>query len=89
MATKITKDDIYNINCAYLRLGTYAATARELGFSASTVKKYIIPNFQPALEKKEFSSEIKPISEITINWSLSLSAEEIEEIKELQKEIIM
>jgi hypothetical protein len=37
---KLTDEKIREIQEAYKRLGTYAATAREVGVSASTVKKY-------------------------------------------------
>jgi DNA invertase Pin-like site-specific DNA recombinase len=45
MATKVTEQDKIQINELYLELKTYAAVARETGFSPSTVKKYIIPNY--------------------------------------------
>lgn len=51
MAKSITKDDIKRINMEYLDCHTYAEVARRTGFSPSTVKKYIIPNFQPIDEK--------------------------------------
>lgn len=47
MATKVTNEDIIRMNELYFKYKTYAAVAREVGFSASTVKKYIIPNWQP------------------------------------------
>ena len=61
MANKITNEDIININKVYLRVGTYAAAARELGFSAGTVKKYIIPGFKFVDE-----SSIKPFDPSTL-----------------------
>ena len=89
MANKVTQNDILNINRIYLKLGTYAATAREVGFSAGTVKKYIIPNFvdPEEIELRKFSSEIKPIQDIEMKWDLNLSEEELKEIEELWKEI--
>lgn len=47
MATKVTNEDILRMNEIYYKTHTYAETARQTGFSASTVKKYIIPNWQP------------------------------------------
>ena len=44
---KVSQDDIKNMNELYIKLGTYAAVARETGFSASTVKKYIVPHYVP------------------------------------------
>lgn len=48
MASKVTNEDIIRMNELYFKYKTYAAVAREVGFSASTVKKYIIPNWRPA-----------------------------------------
>lgn len=91
MANKITQEDIYNINCKYLEIGTYAGVARALGFSAGTVKKYILPNFKPAEELKTipFSSLILPIEKMEMVWSLQLSEEEQKEIEKLWEEISM
>ena len=47
MANKVTNEDILRMNEAYYKYKTYAETARQTGFSASTVKKYIIPNWAP------------------------------------------
>lgn len=41
MSTRIKQDDIIEINEAYLRIGTYSGVAKELGYSPSTVKKYV------------------------------------------------
>lgn len=89
MANKVTEADKLNINRAYKRLGTYAAAARETGFSAGTVKKYVIDNFidPDDIQLHIFSGEIKPIQEIKVKWDLRLSDNEFNEIKELWKEI--
>jgi DNA invertase Pin-like site-specific DNA recombinase len=89
MVNKVTQEDILNINRLYLKYKTYAETARQCGFSAGTVKKYIIKDFidPDTVEKKEFSSTILPVKKIEINWNLTLSKEEDKEIKELWKEI--
>ena len=47
MATKITNEDILRINKLYYKYKTYAETARQTGFSAGTVKKYVIPGWKP------------------------------------------
>lgn len=88
MANKITNDDIININEAYLELKTYAATARKLGFSAGTIKKYVIPNYTSQKHIKTIPCKgIPEKGSYTINWDLRLSDEEIKEIKELWNEI--
>ena len=47
MANKVTNEDILRINEIYYKTKVYAETARQTGFSAGTVKKYIIPGWQP------------------------------------------
>lgn len=41
MARRVTPEDITKFHELYARLGTYAAVARETGFSASTVGRYV------------------------------------------------
>ena len=91
---KVTTQDIKKINEAFLKLKTYAAVARETGFSPSTVKKYIIPDFKStsSLPTKQFNEDLP---EFDINWIknkefselFSLTNTEVEEIKELWNEI--
>ena len=45
--TVIDQNMIIKINNTYLKLKTYAATARELGISASTVSKYVSKDYRP------------------------------------------
>lgn len=52
MARKITNEDILRINELYYKYKVYAEVARQTGFAASTVKKYVIPGWQPVLEAK-------------------------------------
>jgi hypothetical protein len=86
MANKVTPDDILLMNTLYLELKTYAAVARKTGFSAGTVKKYIIPNFTPATDKLKWEGEIPPLWTFTISTE-GLSQEEIAQLNELRKEI--
>ena len=44
---KVTNDDILQINALYFRYKNYAEVARQTGFAASTVKKYVIQNWEP------------------------------------------
>ena len=41
MASKVTNEDILRINELYYKHKTYAEVARQTGFAASTVKKYV------------------------------------------------
>lgn len=96
MAKRVTQEDIIQINELYIKLKTKAAVARETGFSASTVSKYIIPNYKPAaeLQQKKFTGDLPDfnIEMFAIeNWTplLSVTDEEFEEIKELWEEIAL
>ena len=66
---RVSPDDIINFNNLYLKYRTYAGVARETGFSASTVKKYIIPGYEPApaTKIKKFEGE-KEYNEIKEFW---------------------
>lgn len=90
----ITHSDIQKINRLYLQYKTYAAVSRETGFSPSTVKKYIIPDFVevPESDKKRFEGPLPEFDSSIFrkdDWGdlCVLSAQEIEEIKELWKEM--
>ena len=98
MASKITQEDIININELYLKYKTYAEVARQTGFSPSTVKKYVVSNFvsQDKLEIKKFDKLIpdtfpadfpKNINE----WAavLATTSQEITNMEKLRKEILI
>lgn len=100
--TKITQEQIIEINELYLKIGTYAGVSRKMGGSPSptTVKKYIIPNYVSKTEtetkKKSFSKNDLPefnpnIFEGVDNWGklCVLSFEEQKEIEELWNELII
>lgn len=91
---RVSPDDIIRFNNLYLELKTYAGVARETGFSASTIKKYIIKDYVPAekVEMQKFSGDLPEfVPEIfrQQNWTpfIDMKPEEYEEIKELWKEM--
>ena len=86
MANKVTPDDILQMNTLYLELKTYAAVARKTGFSAGTVKKYIIPNFAPATENTKWNGILLPVGTFVIS-NEDLSELETEVLNQLRKEI--
>lgn len=49
MANKISRDDILRMNELYYKYKTYAEVARQTGFAATTVKKYIDKNWKPVV----------------------------------------
>ena len=92
----VTQDDIKKINELYLQLKTYAAVSRATGFAPSTVKKYVIPNYQKVEEKNivrftgplpDFDDYKKVFYKKDWRELCNLSEEEYAEIKELWKEL--
>lgn len=99
MARRVSVDDIRRMNEIYYQCKSYAETARQTGWSASTVKNYIDRNYSPLLEKDihrfdpdtempEFSTSM---FEGVENWGdlCVLSDEEKLEIGQLWKEIVL
>ena len=62
MSTRIKQDDIIEINEAYLRIGTYSGVAKELGYSPSTVRKYVQKDY--ISQKESFISPPSNIEDI-------------------------
>ena len=97
MATKITPEIIEQINDLYLELGVKAQVARKLGISPATVSKYIIPNYNEIknTEQSTCSQSISfPIEDFmgeygTMGGLCELSEAEWEDLKQLQKEVIV
>ena len=96
MARKVTNEDIKLMNEIYYRTKSYAETARQTGWSAGTVSKYIDKNFTPIVVEniKHFAmtdlpefdpssfDDVKNFGDLCV-----MSEEEEEEIKELWKEL--
>lgn len=94
MAKRVTNEDIILINEAYLAAGTYSGAAAATGWSASTVKKYIIPNYKSEQKIEVDNIELPPLDEIADRlppWYdiTCLTPEEEKEIKQLWKEMIV
>ena len=96
MASKVTNEDILRINKLYYKHKTYAEVARQTGFAASTVKKYVDTKWAPVVseEIKKFDISQLPEFDPSIFKGIDnygdlcvLSKEEREEIKELWKEL--
>lgn len=94
--TVVTQEMIVQMNELYLKIGTYSGVSREMGGtpSATTVKKYIIPNYvsQENLVIEKFDSTLyEPDWNLfkRENWGeiCVLSNEEKDEIKSLWKEL--
>ena len=98
MANKVTNEDILRINELYYKHKTYAEVARQTGFAASTVKKYVIPGWKPVEQANvihfdanllpDYKEAAKIFRGIENYGALCvLSEEEVEEIKELWEEL--
>ena len=98
MANKVTNEDILRINELYYKHKVYAEVARQTGFSAGTVKKYVIPGWQPVVAENiikfdmallpDFQESVKIFRGIDNYGNLCvLTAYEQDEIKELWKEL--
>lgn len=93
MPKRVTNEDKILFNELYSKIGTYAGVAREVGFSAGTVKRYIEPNYIPVAKRTavKFKGTIKPLEDLVEvqDWEsyLRLSEKEIEELKSLSEEL--
>lgn len=98
MASKVTNEDILRINELYYKYKVYAEVARQTGFSASTVKKYVIPGWEPVTVENilrfdtaqlpDFTEAVKIFQGIdNYGYLCQLTPVESEEIKELWKEL--
>ena len=92
---RVTQDDIKRFNELYHKYKTYAEVARQTGFSAGTVSKYVDKNYVPVddTKKKVFDGEVNDSNfDILIAanaWGvlLSLSEEELKGLEELWNEL--
>ena len=94
MANKVTQNDVRIFNEKYYNCHNYSQVARETGFSAGTVKKYIIPDWKP-IDENTIQKFNQPLPEFDMsifrlkNWGSLCELSDIEktEIKQLQEEI--
>lgn len=97
MATKVTPEIIEEINELYAELGVKAQVARKVGVSPATVTKYLIPNYIPKADRVITTCN----EDISLPYDLfmgeygqlghicKLSEEELADLKELQKEVVV
>ena len=100
MASKVTNEDILRINELYYKYKTYAEVSRQTGFAASTIKKYVIPNWEPAktdniirfdlVNLPNFSEAVKIFRGVANYGDLCvLDESEKEELKSLWEELVI
>jgi len=93
---RVTEEDIIQMNEAFLLCGTYSGAAKATGWSASTVKKYIISGYTSQIDAvvRESMITLPDLDEVVANLrqmanATMLTSEEALEVTELWKELIM
>ena len=90
---RVTQEDIILINEAYLACGTLSGAAKATGWSSSTVKKYLIPNFKSEQKVEAANIELPPISKVLEQLQggnlTCLRPDEERELKQLWAEMIV
>lgn len=98
MAKRVTSEDILRMNEIYYKTHVFAEVARQTGFSASTVRKYVDTKWTPVVSEEIITFNMKDIPDFkeavkcfrgVDNYGdlCVLSEEEKVEIKELWKEL--
>ena len=98
MANRVTSEDILRMNEIYYKTHVFAEVARQTGFSASTVRKYVDVNWKPIVSEEivifnindipDFKEAVKCFRGVDNYGDLCvLTEQECEEIKELWKEL--
>ena len=90
----VTPSDRKRINDLYVQLHTYAAVARETGFSPATVKKYIIDGYKREEDRnyKRFNQRLPEFDETFFmgkDWGplCELTEVEMRDIMDLWEEL--
>ncbi len=90
---RVTQEDIILMNEAYLACGTLSGAAKATGWSASTVKKYLIPDFKSEQKVEAANIELPPINKVIEQLQgdnlTCLRPDEEKEIKNLWKEMLV
>ena len=96
MRRTVNEEDIIQMNEAFLLCGTYSGAAKATGWSASTVKKYIISGYTSQIDTaaQESMITLPDLDEVVTNLkqmvhATMLTSEEVLEVIELWKELIM
>ena len=93
---RVTSEDILRMNEIYYKTHVFAEVARQTGFSASTVRKYVDVNWKPVVSENIIRFEIDDLPEFDTtcfkgidNYGVLcvLTEREQEEMKELWGEL--
>lgn len=97
---RVTSEDILRMNEIYYKTHVFAEVARQTGFSASTVRKYVDVNWKPVVSEEivvfnmndipDFKEAVKCFRGVANYGDLCvLTEQEREEIKELWAELVI
>lgn len=93
---RVTSEDILRMNEIYYKTHVFAEVARQTGFSASTVRKYVDVNWKPVELDKIIKFDLNnlpefdttPFKHVSDYGAMCiLDDEEIDQIRELWKEL--
>ena len=93
---RVTSEDILRMNKIYYQTHVFAEVARQTGFSASTVRKYVDVNWKPVELDKIIKFDLNnlpefdttPFKHVSDYGAMCiLDDEEIDQIRELWKEL--
>ena len=93
---RVTSEDILHMNEIYYKTHIFAEVARQTGFSASTVRKYVDVNWKPVELDKIIKFDLNnlpefdttPFKHVSDYGAMCiLDDEEIDQIRELWKEL--
>lgn len=93
---RVTNEDILRMNEIYYKTHVFAEVARQTGFSASTVRKYVDVNWKPVELDKIIKFDLNnlpefdttPFKHVSDYGAMCiLNDEEIDQIRELWKEL--
>lgn len=98
MANRVTSEDILRMNEIYYKTHVFAEVARQTGFSASTVRKYVDVNWKPIENENIIKFDMNDLPEFDTtcfkgieNYGdlCMLTEREQDEMKELLKELVI
>ena len=98
MANRVTSEDILRMNEIYYKTHVFAEVARQTGFSASTVRKYVDVNWKPIENENIIKFDMNDLPEFDTTCFKGienygdlcvLTEREQNEMKELLKELVV
>lgn len=95
---RVTSEDILRMNEIYYKTHVFAEVARQTGFSASTVRKYVDVNWKPIENENIIKFDMNDLPEFNTTCFKGienygdlcvLTEREQDEMKELLKELVV